>query len=64
MVWGRIKIMGDNMYINNQYKEDHHMIGKLILGLIALMIGISVGLYVSVQTIPALPQTNVIYLNK
>lgn len=52
------------MYINNQYKEDHHMIGKLILGLIALMIGISVGLYVSVQTIPALPQTNVIYLNK
>lgn len=46
------------------FKESSHLKGKIILGLIALMVGISAGLYVSIRTIPMNTPEQIIYLNK
>jgi hypothetical protein len=48
-------------YRDRQYKESNHIAGKLFLGVVALIIGVSAGLYVAVRTIQ-LPTNQTIYM--
>lgn len=49
------------MYVINMQQQTH-MKGKVILGIIGIMLGLSLGFYFSVRTLPAPEPTQYIYL--